>query len=135
MGAAPTVQDAIHANPPDGWVVKDVLNGHVQPFGVCLAVQLTVDGIRRGRFCSAHLPACGHWRLPAVMPRPVPEGTCVDAVTTRGSNLLKALPLRAVLLHQRNSLLGTATGLDQTPEDIAVDVVGAGAWLAGWDSR
>ena len=37
-----------------------------------------------------------------------------------------------MLLHKRNGLLGAAAGLDEPPENVAVDVVGAGTWLAWW---
>ena len=45
------------------------------------------------------------------------------------------MPLRAVLLHQGNGLVGIAAGFDQPPEDVPVDVVGAGAGLALRDER
>jgi uncharacterized protein (DUF2132 family) len=42
------MQDAINANPAHGCVLEDVLNGHVQPFGIRLAVQLAIDCFSSG---------------------------------------------------------------------------------------
>jgi hypothetical protein len=57
MSAAPTVEDAINANPAGVWVLKDVLNGHIKPFGICLVVELAVNGICSGGILLAWLPA------------------------------------------------------------------------------